>query len=182
MVGKRTPSWWVSPLERHVQLRKLIPSEKNPPNKALLLFRGKLWVPMKPTQTSTTWMSEVRKYIGYVMSPYFCVFIGKKGAPISGAPPEIHPTSPHLWSTQPHFQKPSQNIPPKILKRPEVWILLPLGIDNAIVRPFAVLRLFRAVKLGRLIRKYRRLKILWNLFQALGVWGELGGGGYRPLR
>ena len=48
-----------------------------------------------------------------------------------------------------------------------VWILLPLGIDNAVVRPFAVLRLFRAVKLGRLIRKYRRLKILWNLFQAL---------------
>jgi len=48
-----------------------------------------------------------------------------------------------------------------------VWILLPLGIDNAIVRPFAVLRLFRAVKLGRLIRKYRRLKILWNLFQGM---------------
>ncbi|CAK9073969.1 L type [Durusdinium trenchii] len=48
-----------------------------------------------------------------------------------------------------------------------VWILLPLGIDNAVMRPFAVLRLFRAVKLGRLIRKYRRLKILWNLFQGM---------------
>lgn len=48
-----------------------------------------------------------------------------------------------------------------------VWVFLPMGIDNAVVRPFAVLRLFRVVKLGRLIRKYRRLKILWNLFQGL---------------
>ena len=50
----------------------------------------------------------------------------------------------------------------------KVWVFLPMGIDNAVVRPFAVLRLFRVVKLGRLIRKYRRLKILWNLFQATG--------------
>jgi len=48
-----------------------------------------------------------------------------------------------------------------------IWILLPLGIDNAVLRPFAVLRLFRVVKLGKLMRKYRRLKILWNLFQGM---------------
>ncbi|CAJ1366553.1 unnamed protein product [Effrenium voratum] len=33
-----------------------------------------------------------------------------------------------------------------------IWILLPLGIDNAVLRPFAVLRLFRVVKLGKLMR------------------------------
>ena len=55
------------------------------------------------------------------------------------------------------------------LRFSKVWVFLPMGIDNAVVRPFAVLRLFRVVKLGRLIRKYRRLKILWNLFQATAL-------------
>ena len=75
--------------------------KKNSPKKALLLFRGKLWVPMKPTQTSTTWMSEVRKYMGYVMSTLlFLCFFGKNRGPFwTGAPPEIHPTSPLINPT-----------------------------------------------------------------------------------
>mmetsp|Transcript_11007 Transcript_11007/g.26578 ORF Transcript_11007/g.26578 Transcript_11007/m.26578 type:complete len:577 (-) Transcript_11007:222-1952(-) len=51
-----------------------------------------------------------------------------------------------------------------------IWILVPLGIDPALIRPFAVLRLFRMVKLMKLIRRYRSLRTLWNLFQ--GVLGS----------
>ena len=54
-----------------------------------------------------------------------------------------------------------------------VWILVPLGIDPALVRPFAVLRLFRLVKLLKLIRRYRSLRTLWILFQGILGSGKI---------
>lgn len=48
-----------------------------------------------------------------------------------------------------------------------LWVLVPLNVDNSIVRPFAVLRMIRLLKLAKLIRKYKFFRILFNLISGI---------------
>ena len=102
MVGKRTPSWWVSPLERHVAVEKTHSFRKKIPQRRPYFFSGGNcgfpWNQLKHP------LLGCRKFVNtWVMScppSYFCVFFGKNRGPFwTGAPPEIHPTSPLINPT-----------------------------------------------------------------------------------